>query len=132
MGLLDELAGSLLGGGTGQEAAGALQGLVGTFQQAGLGEVVASWIGRGENLPISAEQLQQVLGSEQVQALAARLGIDPAQAASQLSALLPGLVDGLTPEGRLPEPGALGAGLGGMLGQGVEGLLGGLLGGRGR
>ena len=132
MGLLDELAGSLLGGGTGQEAAGALQGLVGTFQQAGLGEVVASWIGRGENLPISAEQLQQVLGSEQVQALAAQFGIDPSQAASQLSALLPGLVDGLTPEGRLPEAGALGAGLGGMLGQGVEGLLGGLLGGRGR
>ena len=132
MGLFDELAGSLLGGGAGGDAAGALQGLVGSFQQAGLGEVVASWIGRGENLPISAEQLQQVLGSEQVQALAAQFGIDPSQAASQLSALLPGLVDGLTPEGRLPEAGALGAGLGGMLGQGVEGLLGGLLGGRGR
>lgn len=132
MGLFDELAGSLLGGGAGDDAAGMLQGLVGRFQQAGLGEVVASWIGRGENLPISPEQLQQVLGSEQVQALAAQFGIDPAQAASQLSALLPGLVDGLTPEGRLPEAGALGAGLGGMLGQGVEGLLGGLLGGRGR
>ncbi|MCU0626889.1 MAG: YidB family protein [Gemmatimonadaceae bacterium] len=83
-------------------ALGGVQGLVQKFEQGGLGEVARSWVGTGQNLPISAEQLQKVLGNEHVASLAAKFGIDPSEAAGKLSALLPGLVDKLTPEGKLP------------------------------
>src|SRR4051812_16048959 len=58
---------------------GGLQGMMGKFSEAGLGNVFSSWVGTGQNQPITAEQIQQVLGSDQVKALAAKLGIDPAQ-----------------------------------------------------
>lgn len=99
---------------------GGLQGLVDKFNSAGLGETVQSWIGSGANLPISAEQLQSVLGSEAVAGMAAKLGVDPAQASSTLAQLLPGLVDRLTPQGQAPE-GGLGSGTD------LASLLGGLL-----
>ena len=67
-GLMEE-ATSLLGG------EGGLSALVQNFNEKGLGEVVSSWIGNGENLPVSAEQIRSVLGSEQVQAIADKLGI---------------------------------------------------------
>jgi uncharacterized protein YidB (DUF937 family) len=96
---------------------GGLGGLVEKFNQAGLGDVVGSWIGHGENLPISAEQLQQVLGSDALGGIASQLGIDPAQASGQLANLLPGLIDKLTPHGAAPEGGLGNAGdLLGMLG----------------
>jgi uncharacterized protein YidB (DUF937 family) len=55
----------------------------------------------GENEPISAEQIQKVLGSEQVNALAAKIGVDPAQASHFLAEYLPKIVDKLTPEGKV-------------------------------
>ena len=99
---------------------GGLQGLIGKFQQGGLGDVVGSWVGKGENLPISAEQLRSVLGSDALQGMASQLGVDGNQLAGQLSSVLPGLVDKLTPDGQVP---AAGAGHGGDL----MGMLGGLL-----
>lgn len=131
MGLLDSVLGSVMGhvsqqGGlagvlgellSNDGAQGGLSGLVDKFNQAGLGEVVSSWIGKGENLPISAEQISQVLGSDAVGAIAGKLGIDPAQASGQLSDLLPGLIDKLTPDGQAPAGGLGNAGdLLGMLG----------------
>jgi uncharacterized protein YidB (DUF937 family) len=133
MGLFDSVAGQVLGslsngagaGGnaglvqavTGMLASypGGLPGLVAAFQEKGLGGVVASWIGTGENLPISAEQIQAVLGSEQVQAIAQALGFSPQQAAGKLAEVLPGIVDGLTPGGTLPQGNPLGGLLGGLL-----------------
>jgi uncharacterized protein YidB (DUF937 family) len=88
---------------------GGLGGLLEKFQQGGLGEVAASWVGKGENLPVSAEQIQSVLGSDAVSSLAARFGVDPAQASELISQHLPGLVDRLTPDGQAPE-----GGLGGL------------------
>lgn len=120
MGLLDNI-GSMLGGaqtgGSGGDImsvaqqllgqAGGLDGLLKKFQENGLGEVAASWVGKGQNLPITAEQIQKVLGNEQVAAIASKLGVDPQQAATQLSQLLPGLVDKLTPDGQVTQGGDL-------------------------
>ncbi len=81
---------------------GGLSGLVQQFHDKGLGSLVTSWVGTGQNLPISADQLQHVLGSEQVKELAAKAGISPETASSHLSQLLPMLIDHLTPGGQVP------------------------------
>lgn len=131
MGLLDSVMGAVMGqvqqqGGVaavlGELLAndgqgGGLRGLVEKFNEAGLGEVVGSWIGKGDNLPVSADQLKEVLGGDLLGKLAGQLGVDPAQASGQLADLLPGLVDKLTPQGVAPENGLGDAGdLMGMLG----------------
>jgi uncharacterized protein YidB (DUF937 family) len=83
------------------EQSGGLQGLMNKFSQAGQGNTFASWVGTGQNQPISANQIQNVLGSEQVKALAGKLGIDPNQAGQFLSEYLPKVVDKLTPAGKI-------------------------------
>ena len=128
MGLFDELkgaAGSLLQGGLQGNAAGSplassllgllgqgdgLGGLVQQLQRAGLGDVVGSWVGTGQNLPISAQQIQAALGG-QVQQLAAQHGLSAEAVSHSLSQLLPGLVDHLTPNGQVPAGGDLLQGL---------------------
>ncbi len=129
MGLFDEVAGGLLknvlGGQAGQggvleiitgllksSETGGLQGLAETFNEKGLGEVMSSWISKGENLPISPEQIQQVLGSGQVQLIAEKLGVSPDEASSGLAEMLPQIVDKLTPQGSLPTQDLLHQGLG--------------------
>lgn len=122
MNLFDDVVGKLTGGATagggGQGLAasvlellsnrqGGISGLVETFQQNGLGHIVSSWIGTGGNLPISAEQIQQVLGNEQIQAFAQKAGIAPEAASSQLAEVLPDVVDKLTPDGEVPQGGDL-------------------------
>jgi uncharacterized protein YidB (DUF937 family) len=116
-GAIASVAGSLLAN---DGDHGGLGGLVGKFEQAGLGNVVSSWIGSGQNLPISADQLQSVLGSDAVAGIAAKLDINPADAMGQLSTMLPGLVDKLTPNGQAPTGGF------GNMGD-LAGMLGGLL-----
>jgi len=81
---------------------GGLGGLIGKFQQGGLGDVVGSWVGTGQNLPVSPDQLHNVLGSDIVSQIAAQLGVSPGDAAGQLSQLLPEVVDKLTPQGEVP------------------------------
>lgn len=96
---------------------GGLGGLVAKFQQAGLGDVVGSWIGSGQNQPVSGEQLTDVLGSDAISGLAQKLGVSPDAAAGQLSNILPGLIDQLTPNGQAPAGGLGDSGdLMGMLG----------------
>lgn len=73
------------------------------FQQSGLGDVVASWIGTGQNRPVSPEQLNAALGREQVEALSRKAGLSPDQGAGILSRYLPEFIDKLTPEGQVPE-----------------------------
>ena len=82
---------------------GGLSGLVQQFHDKGMGGLVTSWVSTGHNLPISADQIQHVLGSEQVKELAAKAGISPDVVSSHLSELLPMLVDKLTPNGQVPQ-----------------------------
>jgi uncharacterized protein YidB (DUF937 family) len=86
-----------------QNQPGGLQGLVQSFQEKGMGGLVSSWEGSGANSPITADQIHQVLGSDQVKVLAAKAGISPDDAGSAIAQLLPGMVDKLTPNGSVPE-----------------------------
>jgi uncharacterized protein YidB (DUF937 family) len=96
--------GGLLGGGANQ-GAGGLPALMGQMQNAGLGNVLESWIGKGSNLPISGEQMQQVLGSDALSQIASQLGLSQGEAGNQLADLLPEVIDKLTPDGAAPEQG---------------------------
>ncbi|MBL8301711.1 MAG: DUF937 domain-containing protein [Ideonella sp.] len=136
MGLLDSVVGALAGGqgsggGGGQaalisavlamlsqngSAGGGLGALVEKFQQGGLGDVVGSWISTGQNLPVSPNQLENVLGSDLLGQLAGQLGLSTGDASAQLAQWLPQAVDQLTPNGRLPEAGGLGD-IGAILGR---------------
>lgn len=93
---------SLLGG-----QGGGLNGLVQAFSKQGMGDVVNSWVGTGQNLPISADQISKVLGSQQVSQFASQAGLTPDAAGSTLASLLPALVDKLTPDGQIPAGGQL-------------------------
>lgn len=86
---------------------GGISGLQQMFQEKGLGGVVSSWIGTGQNLPISADQLQGVLHSGALEQVASKAGMDSSQLTSMMSTLLPHVVDKLTPNGEVPEGGAL-------------------------
>ena len=86
---------------------GGLAGIVQGFSQSGLGDVVSSWVGTGQNLPISAEQLQQGLGAGRVQQLAQACGLGEGATASALAGLLPTVIDRLTPGGAIPPSGQL-------------------------
>jgi uncharacterized protein YidB (DUF937 family) len=91
---------------------GGIDGLVSAFQKNGLGDVVASWISNNTNLPISAEQIQSVLGQGPLQDVASKMGLSSGDVASALSERLPGLVDQLTPNGQLPSGDLMAQGLG--------------------
>jgi uncharacterized protein YidB (DUF937 family) len=86
----------------GNGSQGGLSAIVAKLQQAGLGDQVKSWIGNGQNLPITAEQLQQVLGSDTVKQLAARFNIPVDQLSKVLAQQLPAALDHASPHGTLP------------------------------
>lgn len=124
MSLLGDLAGQFMGGGAGGNQSmlssavellnnhpGGLAGLLQSFHSQGLGDLASSWVGNGGNLPVSAEQIQGVLGNEQVQQFAQKLGISPDVASGHLAQLLPALVDHLTPNGQVPQGGIASEGL---------------------
>jgi len=127
MGLFDQLKEGLaakLGGGSGlgdmlehtmnlinDPATGGFAGLVETFKNKGLGDVMASWISTGKNLPISPAQIKQVLGSDIVQQIAGKAGVSKDAVSQNLSELLPQLIDKLTPDGKLPDAGKIGEAL---------------------
>jgi uncharacterized protein YidB (DUF937 family) len=94
-------AGGFGGGG------GGLQGLVSAFEQAGLGHLVQSWVSTGPNPPVSPQQLRNVFGDEQVQAMASQSGMEEEDFLSQLSQHLPKAVDQMTPQGKLPDEGTV-------------------------
>jgi uncharacterized protein YidB (DUF937 family) len=123
MGLLDEVL--AMAGGTGAQQSqhasalsailslinspqvGGLAGLQSMFQQGGLGHIMSSWIGSGPNLPVSANQLQNVLHGGALQQAAQQAGMDSSQFTNTMSTLLPHLVDKVSPNGQLPDASAL-------------------------
>jgi uncharacterized protein YidB (DUF937 family) len=86
----------------GKGGQGGLSAIVAKLEQAGFGEQVKSWIGTGQNLPITAEQLQKVLGSDTVRQLAAKYNIPVDQISQILAQQLPKAVDQASPDGKLP------------------------------
>lgn len=115
MGLFDSLVGSVLSN-LGNQAdnpmlrsvasmlanhEGGIDGLIQQFKDKGMGDVIGSWIGTGQNAPISADQLKDVLGEGKIAEIANSLGISHGDAAGQLSTALPQLIDKLTPNGQI-------------------------------
>jgi uncharacterized protein YidB (DUF937 family) len=129
MGLLDSVLGGMLGGGQQQQQGGAgaliniiagmlanqggggagglggLAGLAEQFQRGGMGDVMSSWIGKGENLPIAPDQLGDVLGGDLLGKLTQQTGMGQGDLLGQLSQLLPQMVDKSTPDGAIPAGG---------------------------
>ncbi|HEY2568587.1 MAG TPA: YidB family protein [Candidatus Udaeobacter sp.] len=115
MGLLDSILGAVSGKGDMSEKAapligilgglltqaGGLQGLASKFSQSGQGDAFSSWVGMGENQSVSTNQIQEALGSDQIRAIASRMGVDPALASNFLAEYLPKIVDKLTPAGKI-------------------------------
>jgi len=115
MGLLDQVLGAMGGqtGNPGQHgslvdlAAGVLQnqggvsGLLDKFRSAGLGQQADSWVATGQNMPVSGDQVSSVLGSGAVERVSQKLGLPPGAAAAALAAVLPMVIDHLTPNGRV-------------------------------
>ena len=123
MSLLGDLAGQALSGvlsgsGGGQQSgllgaalqmlnnhSGGISGLAQAFEQNGLGGLAQSWIGNGENAPVSAQQIESVLGSDALESFAEKAGVSPDLASGHLSEMLPGLIDKLTHNGEAPPEG---------------------------
>ncbi|MBZ5589056.1 MAG: YidB family protein [Acidobacteriia bacterium] len=116
MGLLDGLLGNLVGSIAGNDPkhanlansvlsmvtnpqSGGIGGILSAFQSGGLGHLVESWISTGANLPVSAQQIEQVLGSGKVAALAQSAGLTPDVVKAKLTEFLPMIIDKLTPDG---------------------------------
>ena len=114
MGLLDSVAGAVLGkmggtqGGMAQIALdmfnqhGGLEGVLEKLKSGGLSEQVASWVSTGENQVVSADQITNALGSSQISELAAKFGISSDVLSNQLAQHLPDVINKLTPNGELP------------------------------
>jgi uncharacterized protein YidB (DUF937 family) len=133
MGILDSLGGmagkeaaSALGGLGGPQMSGIVTSLIGEggknlpallekFHAGGLGNLAESWVGKGDNLPVSGEQVKSVLGSDAISGVAAQLGVSDDEAASKVAEVLPQVVDKVTPDGTMPDPQALSQNLAGLL-----------------
>ena len=89
----------------GQGGPGGLAGLLQAFQSKGLSDIASSWISAGPNLPVSAAQIQDALGGERIGELAGKAGLAPDALSAKLAEILPGAVDKLTPDGKIPEAG---------------------------
>jgi uncharacterized protein YidB (DUF937 family) len=105
------------------ESHGGVQGIVSKLEASGLGGVARSWVSNGKNLPISADQVKAVLGTGVLAKLASAAGMDPDQASQHIANFLPGLIDKMTPAGKLPEAGqalpSLSSAISGILAEGV-------------
>jgi uncharacterized protein YidB (DUF937 family) len=124
MGLLDSILGAAMGGGQGGggvqgallnavvgmvagggQGGGGLGNLISKFTQGGMGDVMNSWVGQGQNAPISSDQLTNVLGSDTIGNLASQLGLSHGETAGHLSQMLPEIINKLTPQGQAPADG---------------------------
>jgi uncharacterized protein YidB (DUF937 family) len=108
MGLFDKILGGVVGAGATTllnsfiEKQGGLQNVVSQFEKNGFGDTMKSWISQGPNLPITADQIHQALGSDTVRELAAKMGLRADKIADMLAQHLPQAIDKVTPDGKLP------------------------------
>jgi uncharacterized protein YidB (DUF937 family) len=100
---------------------GGIDGLARMFDQRGMGAEASSWIGTGANRSITPDQLSEVFGPQRVQSLSSGVGLGSSAGAAAIAALLPVLIDKLTPDGRAPQTSSLGGLLENLLGGGGPG-----------
>ncbi len=125
MGILESIAGQVMGGGgsqsqlitavmglIGNPKSGGIEGLVKQFAGQGLGDIVNSWISTGTNLPITPQQVEKGFGTKTITDLATTAGMAPGDVTSQLSKLLPDVVDKLTAGGKIPQGDIMSQGMG--------------------
>jgi len=134
MSLLNTVMGAIGGGGDNNQLMSVVMGLLNgneneegnamgnlleQFQQGGLGDAVQSWLGSGENMPISADQLASVFGSDKLADIAQQAGVSTDDISGQLANMLPQAIDKLTPNGEVPsgslDLGSLTSMIGGLL-----------------
>ncbi|MXP62058.1 DUF937 domain-containing protein [Roseomonas sp. M0104] len=121
MGGLGGLLGGLLGGGaTGSAGGGLLGGLAGMLnglRNQGMGPQVDSWVGHGENRPVSPQELEREFDPQELDEAARQAGTDRQRLLEELSHTLPHFVDRATPKGDVPqrEEEIGGGGIGGLL-----------------
>ena len=113
MGLFDSLAGAVLSNMGGDKGAmlqiamdlfkqnGGLEGVLAKFNEAGFAEQASSWISTGDNQPISAEQVVEVLGSDRIAGFAEKLGMSPSDISEKIAEYLPQAIDKMTPNGEV-------------------------------
>lgn len=113
MGLFDSLAGTVLGKLGGEQGAmaqvamemfnqyGGMNGVLEKLKAGGLAEQAASWVGKGENLSITADQISNVLGNGAIAEMAAKFGLAPDVLSSQIAQHLPSVIDRMTPNGEV-------------------------------
>jgi uncharacterized protein YidB (DUF937 family) len=108
MGIFDGILGGVFGAGATAllnsfiEQQGGLQNIANQFEKNGFGDTMKSWISQGQNLPITADQIRQALGSDKVKELAAKMGLPADKIADLLAQHLPQAIDKVTPDGKLP------------------------------
>jgi uncharacterized protein YidB (DUF937 family) len=113
MGLFDSVAGAVIGKLGGDQSSmaqmamelfnqnGGLSGVLDKVKAGGFADQAASWVGKGDNLPISADQISSVLGSGAIAEMAAKFGITPDVLSSQIAQHLPSVIDKMTPNGEV-------------------------------
>jgi uncharacterized protein YidB (DUF937 family) len=113
MGLFDSVAGAVLGQVVGEKSDmvkigmemfnqyGGLGGILTKFQEGGLADVAATWVAKGENAPVSSNQITEILGSGAIADMATKFGISPEMLSSKIAEYLPSMVDKMTPNGEV-------------------------------
>jgi len=104
-------------------SSGGLSGIIKKFEQNGLGGHVQSWIGKGENKPITGQHVEQVFGADQIQQVAQQTGTEPGQASGLIAGILPQIVNKLTPHGQTISDSEAHHGLSSLVSGGLGSLL---------
>jgi uncharacterized protein YidB (DUF937 family) len=94
---------------------GGLGSLIQAFQGKGMGDMISSWISTGPNPPVTASQIEDVLGPNTLSQFAAKAGVPHGEAGGLLASLLPSVIDHVTPHGQVPDSNAFESSLGGLL-----------------
>ena len=81
---------------------GGLNKILSGFQEKGMSSQASSWVGTGDNEPVSGTEVEEIVGADEIQAIAQQLGISNEQAADAVAEVLPRVVDQVSPEGELP------------------------------
>ncbi len=98
-----------------ETGAGGIGEILGKLESGGLGDTVSSWLGSGENKAVDPGALSNALGADRLSGFARQAGVSESEASTLLAGMLPGLIDKLSPEGKLPDTGGLDSMIGGLL-----------------